>query len=200
MFQKLKHHLAKRQLIDAKFAFLYDEHPNELVSLDCETTGLDVAEAEIISIGAVKIRHNQILTSESFYVLTKPEQQMNAENISIHGLRPQDLSDGIPIQEAVIKLLEFIGGRPLVGYYLEYDVAMLNKFLKPIIGVRLPNRQIDISSIYYKQEMKKLPDGFVDLRLDAINQKLKLPETARHDALNDAVHAAVVYLWLQGRH
>ena len=122
-----------------------------------------------------------------------------AENISVHGLRPQDLSGGLPIQEALLQLLDFIGGRPLVGYYLEFDVAMLNKFLKPLIGVKLPNRQIEISSIYYRQEMKTLQDGFVDLRLEAINKKLRLPVTARHNALNDAVHAAVMYLCLQGR-
>nr|UOP04274.1 3'-5' exonuclease [Conchiformibius kuhniae] len=152
-----------------------------------------------MSIGAVKIRGNQVLTSESFYVLVKPEGEMAAENISVHGLRPQDLSAGMGVEEALRQLLDFIGGRPLVGYFLEYDVAMLNKFLKPLIGVKLPNRQMDISSIYYRQEMKNLQDGFVDLRLEAINKKLRLPETVRHDALNDAVHAAVVYLWLKGR-
>ena len=33
--------------------------------------------------------------------------------------------------EAVKALLDFIGGRPLVGYYLEYDVGVLaNKYVK----------------------------------------------------------------------
>ncbi|UOP04274.2 3'-5' exonuclease [Conchiformibius kuhniae] len=199
MLQKLVRRWQRKRLSDPQYAFLYDEHPDELVSIDCETTGLEVKDAEIVSIGAVKIRGNQVLTSESFYVLVKPEGEMAAENISVHGLRPQDLSAGMGVEEALRQLLDFIGGRPLVGYFLEYDVAMLNKFLKPLIGVKLPNRQMDISSIYYRQEMKNLQDGFVDLRLEAINKKLRLPETVRHDALNDAVHAAVVYLWLKGR-
>ncbi|WP_304334832.1 3'-5' exonuclease [Conchiformibius steedae] len=201
MLRKLRLHWEQKKLADPKFAFLYDEAAGggEMVSIDCETTGLDVKTAEIISIGAVKIRENRVLAGEPFYVLIKPEGEMAAENISVHGLRPQDLSGGLPIQEALLQLLDFIGGRPLVGYYLEFDVAMLNKFLKPLIGVKLPNRQIEISSIYYRQEMKTLQDGFVDLRLEAINKKLRLPVTARHNALNDAVHAAVMYLCLQGR-
>ncbi|RRD90568.1 3'-5' exonuclease [Conchiformibius steedae] len=201
MLRKLRLHWEQKKLADPKFAFLYDETAGggEMVSIDCETTGLDVKTAEIISIGAVKIRENRVLAGEPFYVLIKPEGEMAAENISVHGLRPQDLSGGLPIQEALLQLLDFIGGRPLVGYYLEFDVAMLNKFLKPLIGVKLPNRQIEISSIYYRQEMKTLQDGFVDLRLEAINKKLRLPVTARHNALNDAVHAAVMYLCLQGR-
>ena len=31
-------------------------------------------EAELLSIGAVRIRGNRVLTSESFYMLVKPER------------------------------------------------------------------------------------------------------------------------------
>ena len=119
MFARFLRNRERKKLTDPHYGFLFDEHPEEWVSFDCETTSLDVKEAEILSIGAVKIRKNQVLASESFYVLVKPENPMKAANISVHGLRPKDLSDGIPVQEAVKQLLEFIGGRGLVGYYLE---------------------------------------------------------------------------------
>ena len=106
----------RKKLANPQYDFLYEPHPDEMVSFDCETTSLDVKEAEIISIGAVKIRGREILTSESFYVLVKPEGLMQAANVKVHGLRPKDLSDGIPVEEAVYQLLDFIGGRPLVGY------------------------------------------------------------------------------------
>ncbi|WP_219335815.1 hypothetical protein [Moraxella catarrhalis] len=40
MFDKLIHHYYRRQLKDKRYEFLYDTHPDELVSFDCETTSL----------------------------------------------------------------------------------------------------------------------------------------------------------------
>lgn len=201
MFDKWKHAYHRRRLTDQKYAFLYEEHPEETVSIDCETTSLNVKEAEIISIGAVKIRGNTILTSDPFYVLVRPEGMMEATNVTVHGLRPKDLSDGIPVEQALYKLLDFIGGRPLIGYYLEYDVAMINKFLKPLIGVPLPNRQIEVSAVYFKQEVKKnfYYNDYVDLRMASMVKTLRIPDLPRHNALNDAVNVAMMWQAIQAR-
>ena len=199
MFDTLKKSWAQRKLSDPQYAHLFDEHPDEFVSFDCETTSLNVKEAEILSIGAVKIRGNKVLTSDSFYVVVKPEGIMQASNVKVHGLRPKDVSGGIPVQDAVRQLLDYIGGRPLVGYYVEYDVALVNKFLKPMVGIKLPNRAIEVSGIYYDQELKNNPDGYVDLRMASIIEKLKFPDLPRHDALNDSINVALMYLALMAR-
>lgn len=199
MFDGLKKTWAQRKLSDPQYAHLFYEHPDEFVSFDCETTSLNVKEAEILSIGAVKIRGNKVLTSDSFYVVVKPEGIMQASNVTVHGLRPKDVSGGIPVQDAVRQLLDYIGGRPLVGYYIEYDVALVNKFLKPMMGIKLPNRSIEVSGIYYDQELKNNPDGYVDLRMATIIDKLKFPDLPRHDALNDSINVALMYLALMAR-
>ena len=190
----------RKKLANPQYDFLYEPHPDEMVSFDCETTSLDVKEAEIISIGAVKIRGREILTSESFYVIVKPEGMLQAANVTVHGLRPKDLSNGIPVQDAIKQLLAFIGGRPLLGYYLEYDVAMINKFLQPMLGIKLPQKQIEVSSLYARQEAKyNYYDNYVDLRMASIIKKLQIPDLPRHDALNDAINVAVMYLTLQAK-
>ena len=199
MFDGLKKTWAQRKLSDPQYAHLFDEHPDEFVSFDCETTSLNVKEAEILSIGAVKIRGNKVLTSDAFYVVVKPEGIMQASNVTVHGLRPKDVSGGIPVQDAVRQLLDYIGGRPLVGYYIEYDVALVNKFLKPMMDIKLPNRAIEVSGIYYDQELKNNPDGYVDLRMATIIDKLKFPDLPRHDALNDSINVALMYLALLAR-
>lgn len=200
MFERFFRERERKRLKDPKYQVLYEGHPDELVSFDCETTSLNVKEAEIISIGAVKIRGNTVLTSESFYVLVKPEGMMEATNVTIHGLRPKDLSNGIPVETAIEQFLDFVGGRPLVGYYLEYDVAMVNKFLKPMLGIQLPQKQIEVSSIYYRQEMKKkYYDTYVDMRMAPMIKKLNIPDLPRHDALNDSINVALMYLSLMAR-
>ena len=200
MLQRFLRARERKRLNQPEYDVLYQEHPDEMVSFDCETTSLDVKEAEIISIGAVKIRGNTILTSESFYVIVKPEGMLQAANVTVHGLRPKDLSNGIPVQDAIKQLLAFIGGRPLLGYYLEYDVAMINKFLQPMLGIKLPQKQIEVSSLYARQEAKyNYYDNYVDLRMASIIKKLQIPDLPRHDALNDAINVAVMYLTLQAK-
>lgn len=200
MFNKLVQHYYRTKLREKRYEFLYDTHPDELVSFDCETTSLNVAEAQIISIGAVKIRGNRILTSETFEILIKPEGMMQATNVTIHGLRPKDLTHGTTVEDAIEQFLHFVGGRPLVGYFLEYDVAMVNKFLKPMLGIKLPQPQIEVSRLFHAQETKhKYYDADVDLTMANMVKTLGIPDLPRHDALNDAINVAMMYLALKHR-
>ncbi|MDO4433798.1 MAG: 3'-5' exonuclease [Alysiella sp.] len=201
IIEHFKRQYALKKLRDPNYRFLFNDNiPDEYISFDCETTSLDVKEAEIISIGAVKIRGKKILTSESFYVLVKPEGMMEARNVTIHGLRPKDLRNGLPIEQALKQFLDFVGGRPVVGYFLEYDVAMVNKFLKPMIGIGMPNRQIEVSAVYHRQETRyKYYDAEIDLRMATMIKNLGIPDLPRHDALNDSINVAMMYLALQAR-
>ena len=198
MLARMRHAWQKKQ-VDPRWNTLFEEIPDEVVSLDCETTSLNVREAELLSIGAVRLRRGRILASESLYLLVRPEHLPAPGSVVVHGLRPSDLSDGLAPADAVSRLLDFIGGRALVGYYLEYDVAVLNKYVKPLTGITLPKRQIEVSGLYYDWRLKQTPDGYVDLRLEEILKTLDLPRMGRHDALTDAVTAGMILLAMRAR-
>ena len=194
----------QHQLADSEFRFLLEPPPpNEWVSLDCETTGLNVRTDEIISIGAVKVVGQRVMTSERLELLVRPERGVSAESVRIHRLREQDVAEGLPIDEAMRRLLRFIGSRPLVGYYLEFDVAMLNRAVKPLLGMGLPQEQIEVSALYYDYKFAQLPpyqqqdNAYIDLRFATLMQDLKLPVRDAHDALNDAVMAALAFIKLR---
>jgi DNA polymerase-3 subunit epsilon len=190
----------RRQLKDERFAFLFDAAPpDEAVSIDCETTSLDVATAEILSVGAVRLKGDTLLTSERLEILLRPEGLLNEATVTIHQLRAADLARGLPWEEAIGEVLRFVGSRPLIGYFLEFDVAMLNKYVRRLIGCPLPNRQIEVSRLYYEWRAQQLPPGSnIDLRFESIRERLDLPRRAAHDAVNDAILAAMVYLRLKG--
>ena len=40
-------------------------------------------------------------------------------------------------------LMRFIGSRPLVGYYLEFDVAMIDRAIFRLLGMGLPQPKIE---------------------------------------------------------
>ena len=193
-----------RQLADPAFAFLLDPPPpQEWVAIDCETTGLNRRADEIIAIGAVRIVGNRVLTSERLDLLVRPEHGVSAESIRVHRLREQDVQDGVPAEEAMRRLLHFIGARPLVGYYLEFDVAMINRTLKRTLGLTLPQEKIEVSRLYYDHVFQQLPphkqqeNTEIDLRFATIMDALGLPTREAHDALNDAVMAALAFIKLR---
>ena len=199
MLTQLRRLWQMRQLPkNSPYLAMFVDHPEECVSLDCETTSLKIADAELLSIGAVKIRGMRIINSQSFYVLVRPEKTLRADNICIHGLRPCDLSEGLIAAQAVQQLIDFIGGRALVGYYLSYDVAVLNRYVKALTGgIGLVQRKIEVSALYYDHKITKNPGAYVDLRWASICEDLAIPALPRHDALNDALTAAMLYLKLK---
>ena len=189
---------------DPSFRFMFDAPPeNEWVSLDCETTGLNVRTDEIISIGAVRLVGNRLMTSERLELLVRPERGISPESVRIHRLRERDVAQGLPIEEAMKRLMHFIGSRPLVGYYLEFDVAMLNRAIWPILGQGLPQAKIEISALYYDYKFRQLPpyqqqaNPDIDLRFDTLMADLDLPRRDAHDALNDAVMAGLAFIKLR---
>lgn len=199
MLQMLQTWLNRKGLKDPNYEFLFelDKAQDELVCFDCETTSLNTKKAELLSIGAVKIKNNQILTSQKLELYLKPRAGIDEESIKIHHLRHCDVEYALEPQAALETFIDFIGTRPLVGYYLEFDVKMINKYLKPWLGIRLPNPQIEVSGLYYDKKQSIAHPVHVDLRFDAMMDDLDLPTLGKHDAFNDALMTAMMYVKLQ---
>ena len=94
-----------------------------------------------------------------------------------------DVASGRPMAEVLPELLRFIGSRPLVGYYLEFDVAMLNKHVRRLIGIELPNRRIEVSgSITSANMATRRPAHRSICASPRILDDLGLPMLDQHDA------------------
>ncbi|RUM46026.1 MAG: 3'-5' exonuclease [Hydrogenimonas sp.] len=198
MLNRLKRYWMKKRLKDPHYTFLFETpSKDEVVVFDTETTGLNTKEDEIVSIGAVKVKGNRILTSSALHLYVQCERNISPESIKIHQIRACDMQNCIKPEEAIATFLDFIGPRPLVGYYLEFDVAMVNRWVKPILGITLPNQLIEISSLYYDKKVGKIPKGHVDLRFETILKTLDIPNFGQHDALNDAIMTAIMYVKLK---
>ncbi len=203
-WRALKREWLLYHLGDPQYRFMFEEPPpEEWVSLDCETTGLNVRSDEIISIGAVRIVGNRIMTSERLELLVRPDKGVSADSVRIHRLRERDVAQGLPAQEAMKRLMHFIGSRPIVGYYLEFDVAMLHRAIWPMLGQGLPQPKIEVSGMYYDYKFGQLSayeqqsNPHIDLRFATMMADLGLPQREAHDALNDAVMAAMAFVKLR---
>ncbi len=194
--KRLVHRISLR---DPSYRFLFDPGPpDEAVAFDCETTGLDVRRDDIISIAAVKIRGNRILASERFEAVARPDARMKVDSIKVHRLREIDVGAGERIEAIIPRFLHFVAGRPLVGYYVDFDVRMVDKYLRGLLGIELPNPLIEVSKLYYERKYGDAPPGTtVDLSFAAMQRDLDVPALDQHDAFNDAVMTAMMYLRLR---
>jgi len=198
MFNTIKQYFNKKNLKESKYEYLFDKYEgDEYVCFDCETTGLDPKKDEIISIGAIIIKGNKILHSRKFERFAKTTQALNAESIKIHHIRECDIENARNIDEVIDEFLEFVGNRPLVGYYLEFDCAMINRYIKPKYGITLPNNQTEVSEVYFDKQIKHNPGANIDLRFDIIMERLNLPRLGKHDAINDVIMTAMIFLKLK---
>ncbi|WP_429063457.1 3'-5' exonuclease [Aeromonas bestiarum] len=186
-----------RAFREGEFAPLFAPPPgDERIALDFETTSLDPERAEIVSIGAVRIQGNRLLTGEALTLKVQPPVSLSAQSVVIHGLRHQDLQQGLTLEAALRLLLDFIGPRELVGYHIAYDLRILNLACQRQWGLTLPQRGIEVSRLYHDSLYRRYPDAAIDLHLAAICQHLALPPLPVHDALSDAITAALIYLRL----
>ena len=169
--------LRGQQLSAPAYDFLLSgEDSGEAVAVACEATSFDPAKAELRTLAAVRIRGNRILASRHLAVAFRP---------------------GEPPEPALDRFLRLIGNRPLVGYYLDFTVDLIDRSVQPMTGTTLPNERIEVSSLYYESRLKVPGKNALNLRLDAILAALDLPERAADDAYANAIAAAMVYLRLK---
>lgn len=183
---------------DGEFGFLFEPYEgDEVVALDCEMTDLDPQKAELVSIAAVKIKGTQVLTSDKLDIKLQKPDSLTGDSIKIHRIRGVDLRGGEVLTDALNQLLHFVGNRPIMGYYINYDITVLNRFIRPRFGFSLPNKTLELSNCYLDKVRRANPELQPDLHFEKIAEKLGVPMVGeRHSALGDAITTALMYVRL----
>jgi DNA polymerase-3 subunit epsilon len=197
MLRSLRRAADRRRQADGRYGGLFSPYAgNEMVAIDCETTGLDTRTAELVSIAAVRIKDERVLTSDSLDLRLQPPASLSGDSIKIHRMRGIDLSDGETLGEALEKFLDFIDNRPLIGWCIDYDLAVIDRHLRPRFGFGLPNVCLDMAQIYLREMHRTRPQLEPTVNFEAVAEALKVPVIGRHTALGDAVTTALMYIRL----
>ena len=94
----------------------------QAVVLDVETTGRDPKVADLIEIGAVRIRDGQIV--DRFSTFVSPGREIFGAQM--HGITTADVAGAPVAREAAEKLLAFVGGSPVIGHNIGFDLGFLD--------------------------------------------------------------------------
>ena len=155
------------------------------VTVDFETTGLDLRRDRVLSIGAVSVARGRIDLAQCFEVVLKQPKSSSHDNILVHRIGGQRQLAGVEPVEALVRFLEYVAHAPLVAYRAEFDQTMLDRALKEHLNVRTQSQWIDLAKVlpalYPANDHRTMDDW---LRAMGIHM------LARHDALADALATA----------
>jgi DNA polymerase III subunit epsilon len=158
---------------------------------DTETTGLDPRGGdEIISIGAVRIVNNHLVTDDRFDQLVNPMRPLRWESIQIHGIQESALKDQPVIATVLPRFHQFAENTILVAHNAAFDMRML-QIKEQDTGVRFINPVLDtmlLSSIVHPAQENH--------NLMTIAERLGIDVSGRHTAMGDAMATANMFLKL----
>lgn len=169
----------------------------ELVAIDVETTGLDPGSAEVLSIGAVPLRGRRVILSDRFEATLQRDGPTHAGSVRIHRLRAMDLEHGLPPAEALGRFREWLAGRPVLGYCVDFDRAVLDRALRADGLPTLDTASYDLRHLHRLKSRREVEDQGALADLDTILARAGIPPLARHTAVGDAVATALAYLALR---
>lgn len=167
------------------------------VILDTETTGLEPKEGHnIIEIGCIEML-NRRLTGRTYHQYIKPDREIDAEAIAVHGITNESLLDEPKFSEVTREFIEFIRGANLVIHNAAFDVGFIDTELE---RNGFSERVADICTITDSLLLARKKHPGQKNNLDALCRRYGIDNSHRelHGALLDSEILADVYLMLTG--
>jgi DNA polymerase III subunit epsilon len=160
------------------------------VVVDVETSGLNLMEDHLISIGAVAVMNGQITLGDSFSVVLQQPKASHKDNILVHGISGTAQTDGVPAADALLAFLEHLRKDPLIAFHVTFDQTMIQRALRQYLGISFNHPWLDMAYVMpalnpvLAARYRSLDDwaAHFDIRNDA-----------RHNALTDALVTAQLF-------
>lgn len=149
--------------------------------VDTETTGLSAYYDEIIEIGILKVRNNEIV--DHYNQLIKPTFEIDDFITGLTGIT-NDMLEGMPsISSVKTDVLSFIGDDIILGHNTSFDMRFLNEGFK----TKLTNQYMDTM-----QFARKLYPELKHHRLSDLTDYIGLHNN-EHRALSDCIATKELY-------
>lgn len=162
----------------------------EFVSLDIETTGLDAATADMLSVGWVLVREGKVDlgTAESYIV--QPSGDVG-DSASVHGLTDTIVEAGHGWSVVLNKIIEVLTGRVLLVHHAGLDKVLLDRMCRRRFGMPLHVPVADTLAIEHRRQRRRHHvDEKQSLKLGDLRDAYRLPRYNAHDCLVDAIATA----------
>lgn len=156
------------------------------IVLDTETTGLDYTKEKMVEFAAVRLENGKI--KDQFQTLINPQQHIRKSSIAIHGITQEMVEDAPTEEEAMPKILEFMGDYPMVAHNAIFDYSFINEAAKRVTGQSISNERIDTQQMF-----KEIYPDLEAHGLNALTDKFKVELKDHHRAMGDTMGLALAY-------
>ncbi|QGT99540.1 CRISPR-associated protein Cas2 / DEDDh 3'-5' exonuclease domain [Candidatus Syntrophocurvum alkaliphilum] len=147
--------------------------------LDVETTGLSVAEHEIIEIGALKIKDGQV--EATFQALVKSKGSVPKSIEVLTGISDIMLEEkGKELEEVLPEFLEFAGNMPVVSHNGDFDYSFLRAACQQLDIPLFSNRCLDTLKI-----ARRLVDDVKNYKLSTLLKYFGIEVQTMHRSIED---------------
>ena len=159
------------------------------VALDLETTGLDPRRDAVVSLAAIPFVQGQ--SHPGLRTLVNPGRPIPPAATQIHGLDDAAVASGPPIAEVLPRLAAECDGRVLVGYAIDFDLAVLKRDARACTLRPLRNHALDTRDLALGLGLRGQPGT-----LEGLAERLGVPVIGRHTAAGDAIIAGLIFFEL----
>jgi DNA polymerase-3 subunit epsilon len=160
------------------------------VVVDVETSGLNLWEDRLLSIGAISVVNGKISLGESFYVELQQPVVSDKENILLHGISGGAQTSGVPPADALLAFMGFLQKAPLIAFHVTFDQTMIQRAMSQYLGISFKHVWMDLA--YLMPSLN--PELAAKYRsLDDWVTHFKIQNDARHNALADAMVTAQLF-------
>lgn len=163
----------------------------EAVVLDTETTGLDATTDRLVQIGALVVRGAALREEECFETLVNPGVSIPPSSTAIHGIHDEDVAAAPAPGEALSALLDFLAGRPVIGYAIAFDLEVLAREAEAQ-NTDWPR----VTALDVRPLARIVAPSLADHGLDALCAWAGIENRGRHSAMGDAAATAELFLHL----
>ncbi|MFB1016185.1 MAG: DNA polymerase-3 subunit epsilon [Alteromonadaceae bacterium] len=170
---------------------------NELaiLSVDFETTGLNAINDKLLSVGFVEIINQQIKLSTCYHQIINTEKALDASNIFIHQITDEQKSYGKSLKIVVERLLQALAGKVMLVHFARIEKQFLKQACLELYGFYPPLLIIDTLALAKRKlDQRDIAYDSSELTLPALRKKTGLPNHFAHNALNDAIATAELFI------
>jgi DNA polymerase III subunit epsilon len=163
--------------------------------VDVETTGWSPDKAGITEIGAVRVRHGEVVAE--FTSLVNPGTPVPAPITELTGISDRMLALAPPVAAVLPGLLAFAEGSVLTAHNAPFDLRFIVAACAAA-GLGWPGFEV-LDTVRLARHLMATPDEVPDRKLATLAEYFGTPVRPSHRALDDARATAVVLRELLGR-
>ena len=159
--------------------------------LDCEMSGLDIKNSQLLSLGWVMIEHGRIINASARHQLIHADRGAG-DSSRIHGLLDSSLAGATSAASVLMLLIKQMQGAVLVFHHAPLDIRFLQK--AAIENFRCPLLFSYLDTMNIEKQRRHLQGKTLGLRLSQCRERYGLTSSQQHNALADAQATAELLL------